>query len=91
MSTMGEQRAISEDAPSWRNGINRLIGELAGQLKTLTQMQESMHQDIQVMRKDIGDIKEKLGMVRGKMAVWGALGGAAVSLIAQLILNYLRR
>jgi len=91
MYPVGRPGAVSENAESWRNGINQIIGRLSGQLEALVKTQEALREDIAALREDIGDIKEKVGLVRGKIAVWGMIGGAFVSLLAQLALYFLRR
>jgi len=75
----------------WRNGVNRELGLLIGKVEALTESHEALRDDIQGLRKELGKLKEAVGFLRGKSAVWGALGGTLAGAIAQAVIAILRR
>jgi len=90
---MGEQRNVPTPVgeQQWRNGINQQVGELSGQLKAIVRSLEQIHENIQSLRQEVHAMAGQIGVLRGKVAVWGMLGGALVSIAAQLLVHFLRR
>ena len=47
--------------------------------------QEDMGEDIKALSDTVGGHTEKIGVIRGKLAVWGVVGGGGVSIVVFVI------
>ena len=77
-----------KDEFTWRNGakLTEEMGELRGRVDELCSAVRFLQRGQAEIRESLADIKAHLGALRGKMAVWGALGGIIAGALVQIVI-----
>ncbi len=75
---------------TWKNGARLAadIGELRGQVEQICSVLDRINGRLDEIQRDIASIYARLGMIWGKVAVWGAIGGIIVAAIIQTVMAF---
>jgi len=79
---MANGRITVKDLWAVLGDIQCKVGEIRGETK-------SMANDLNQVKNTLQDHTDKLGILKGKAAVWGVIGGGGITVIGGVIIYFL--